>query len=319
MSNVEYHFAPDFLSLLVDTIPRLNKGKADVMVFFRGAGVSTQYLDDLDADLKRNKASHNKYDLARTVLIRLNEAGDATLAARREVVRRIVHFEDFTRCWEADVLQAKGLVSEVQRLVNVKDSFTRMNQERERERSTIRAAVEADIAAKRNWQNNLDSIKAELFGLFGEVDANKRGKALEGVLNRLFSFYGISVREAFTVRHDDAGIVEQIDGAIDLGGHLYLVEMKWHKDPLGVDKTSQHLVRVFSRDGARGLFISASGYSQPSIAQYIEALGKKVVVMVTLEEIVKILNQSGDLKAVLDLKVQAAILDKKPFANVFYP
>ena len=135
--------------------------------------------------------SDTKFDLARTVLIRLNEAGDAALAARREVIRRVVDFEDFTRCWDNDVLQAKGLVSEVRRLVNVRDSFTRMNQERERERQESRASRETEAQAKREARERIEQVKRELFALFGETDAHRRGTALEDVLNRLFGANGI--------------------------------------------------------------------------------------------------------------------------------
>lgn len=316
MADSEYHFAPDFLNLLVETIPRLNRSKRDVLLFFRGAGAPTNFLDDLEADLKRDKDSHNKFDLARTLIVRLNEAGDSTLAARREVVRRIVEFEDFTRCWENDVLQAKGLVGEVRRLVNVKDSFTRMNQERERERDQARAAREAAIKARREYIERIEIVKRELFSLFGESDAHKRGKKLEPLLNQLFSAYGILVREAFVVRVTGAGVVEQIDGAIELDGHLFLVEMKWWDAPLGPGDTAQHLVRVFSRDGARGLFISASGYTPAAIQQYREALGQRTVVLITLEDIVKVLNEVADLAEMLRARVNAAIMDKEPLGKV---
>ena len=315
MTDVEYHFAPDFLNLLVETIPRLNRSKKDVLLFFRGAGVPTRFLNDLETDLKRDKESHNKFDLARTVIVRLNEAGDICLAARREVVRRIVEFEDFTRCWENDVLQAKGLVAEVRRLVNVKDSFTRINQEREREREQARRGREAEQNALREQRERVNLVKRELFALFSESDAHRRGKALEGVLNRLFGAYGILVRESFALRLGNTGVVEQIDGAIELQGHLYIVEMKWWNAPLGPGETAQHLVRVFSRDGARGLFISATGYTAAAIEQYREALRQRIVVLVALEEIVGALNDDRDITDLLKHKIERAVLTKEPFTG----
>jgi hypothetical protein len=249
------------------------------------------------------------------VIVRLNEAGDAGLAARREVVRRIVEFEDFTRCWENDALQARGLVGEVRRLVNVKDSFTRMNIERAREREEAQQARESEIQTKRQRSDRIGQAKGELFALFGEKDAHKRGKALEGVLGSLFGAYDILVSEAFTVKLDRAGIVEQIDGAIELDGHLYLVEMKWWNVPLGPGETAQHLVRLFSRDGARGLFISATGYTDAAIAQYRDALRQRVTLLATLEEIVSALNTEVNLAEMLRRKISSAVLDKEPFAK----
>lgn len=40
---------------------------------------------------------------------------------------------------------------------------------------------------------------------------------------------------------------------------LYLVEMKWFKNPVGVSELALHMVRLFSRADARGIFISAFG------------------------------------------------------------
>ena len=129
-----------------------------------------------------------------------------------------------------------------------KDAFTRMKIEKERVEDGARKAYEAKAAAKRKKSAALATVRADLFALFSHTNPWERGKALEGVLNRLFKTSGVAVREAFAIKGNEGeGIVEQIDGLIELDGHLYLVEMKWHADPLGVDLVSQHLVRVFNR------------------------------------------------------------------------
>ena len=56
--HMEYHFAPDFLNLLVETIPRLNRSKRDVLLFFRGAGVQSRHTADLEADIQKSRDSH---------------------------------------------------------------------------------------------------------------------------------------------------------------------------------------------------------------------------------------------------------------------
>ena len=56
------------------------------------------------------------------------------------------------------------------------------------------------------------------------------------------------MRDAFVLRGSEReGVVEQIDGVIELDGHLYFVEMKWWENSIGVPEISQHLVRVYSR------------------------------------------------------------------------
>jgi hypothetical protein len=138
-----YHYPPELLQLLVDTIPRLCRSKRDLLTFFRGAGVSGVAIDGLERELDADRDAVGKYQIARTVLVGLNERGDdGALRQRREVLKRVVEFEDFSTCWPNDRLQAQGLVAQVQKVVNAKDTFTRMTQERDAERQQRMAAAQ---------------------------------------------------------------------------------------------------------------------------------------------------------------------------------
>jgi hypothetical protein len=69
-----------------------------------------------------------------------------------------------------------------------------MKQERERERQKHQAERLARIEAAKRKQTELSSIKEELLSLFGMPDSQsqRRGKLLEGILNRLFKVSDIS-------------------------------------------------------------------------------------------------------------------------------
>jgi restriction system protein len=314
--DITFHYPPELLGLLVDTIPRLARSKKDVLMFFRGAGVSQTHLAELAQQVSQSPASVNKFDMVRTVLARLNAAGESELRARREVLKRVVEFEDFSGCWENDRLEAQGLVHRIRTVVNVKDSFTRMKDELERERAEHRREHEKRAAEHTKREAAREEIKRDLFALFAESNPWRRGKQLEAVLNRLFAHYAVLVREAFVLRGDPGtGIVEQIDGVIELDGHLYLVEIKWHGKALGVPEVSQHLVRVFTRGDVRAVIISDSEFSEGAIQQCRDDLSQKVVVLCVLEEIVKVLESGSELGAMLRAKVQAAIIDRRPFAR----
>src|SRR6185369_8180627 len=71
----------------------------------------------------------NKFAIARTVLTKLNEDGESALGVRREVLKRVVEFEDFSACWSGDQLEVQGLVHRIRHIVGVKDSFPRMQTE----------------------------------------------------------------------------------------------------------------------------------------------------------------------------------------------
>jgi restriction system protein len=302
--------------LLVDTIPVLCRSKMDVLLFFRGAGVPAAQFADIEARLKEDRQSVGKYDTARTILTRMNEGGDAMLAARREVLKRVTEFEDFTRCYDNDIMKAKGLVAEVQRIVNVKDSFTRMNQERGREAEARRAEQLQKTAVARERLQKIEAAKSDLFALFAERNPQKRGKALEGVLSRLFRAYDALIAEDFRRKGGDGGIEEQIDGVIEIDTQLFLVEMKWWDNPLGPSEVSPHISRLMLRSGVGGVFISASDYTPAAINMCRDFLQQRVLVLCTLREIVDVLNQQGDLMAMIRTKIRAAKLDRNPFKEM---
>jgi hypothetical protein len=63
---------------------------------------------------------------------------------------------------------------------------------------------------------------------FAEPDHRKRGRALESILNDLFRNFDILIKESFSLRGSHGeGILEQIDGAVELNGQVFLVEIKW--------------------------------------------------------------------------------------------
>jgi len=315
--NIPHHYPPELLSLLVDTIPLLFRSKKGVVTFFHGAGVPAHLLADVRMKVETAPTTINKYEIVRQVLVRINDGGDATLRQRREVLKRVVEFEDFSTCWPDDQLKAKGFVAEIRRVIDVKDSFGRMRQEQEAEHKKRMEAEKhkADELNKKLAQSA--AVRKALAALFSEKNPQERGKKLEGVLNRLFELHGVLVREAFQrVGDSGEGVIEQIDGVVSLDGAIYLVEMKWWDKPLGTGEVSQHLVRVFTRNCARGILISYSGYTDPAIHTCKEALAKMVVALCTLQELVRLVEQDEDLKELLREKVQAAIIDKNPFRRI---
>ncbi len=313
--DITYHYPPELFNMLVDTIPLLNKGKGDVIDFLRGAGISGGALSEMASAVARDRDAVNKYKIVRQVLQDLNQRGEVALRERRELLRRTVEFSNFDACWPSDQMKAKGLIASIREIVGQKDAFTRMNQEREREQ---RARISAVEAANRSKQQRLDQIRtarSKFYALFApSMSPQERGKKLEDALNGIFEAYGISVVGSFhIVGHEGEGIVEQIDGVIRLDGSLIFVEMKWYKQPVGKAEVSEHLVRLIGRAEARGLFISASDYTDPAITVAREFLQHKLIALAHLDEFVRLLDAEGDLKSFLTKKLDAAQMHKNPY------
>ena len=164
-------------------------------------------------------------------------------------------------------------------------------------------------------------MKRDFYSLFftdqDRWERQKRGIRLEKVLNRLFEINEILVRESFRRTGEPGeGVIEQIDGVVELEGEVYLVEMKWLQDAVGVGDVSRHLVRIYHRGSSRGIFISATDFTLPALDVCREALQKTLVVLCTLEELTRLLEQEKDLKGFLKEKIQSAIIDKEPFRKI---
>ncbi|EPH2244921.1 restriction endonuclease, partial [Acinetobacter baumannii] len=305
-----FHYPPDVFELLVDTIPRLFRGKKAVVLFLKGAGVPEEDIISVARIVEIDPHSINKFEIVRNVLTKLNSRGDSRLSARREIIKRVIEFESFETCWPADQLKAKGLVASIREAVDKKDSFTRMKQERnaERDERQSRQQVERIAVAKR--REDINAISQRLAALFGMDDKpQERGKLLEGILNDLFRIYGILVHEDFRRRDPDTSvIVEQIDGVIELSGKIHLVEMKWLNTPVGIGEFSPHLVRLFGRADAQGIFIATNGYASSVISECRNALNQKTLFLCSLREFVMLLQRQDDLVELLRKKSQAAIV-----------
>lgn len=315
--DLTYHFPQDLMELLIDTVPLLCRSKVGVLQFLRGAGVPSDMLVDLTGRVQQ-KDGISKYEIVRTTLGRLNEKGEerTALRARREIVKRVVEWEDFSTCWPDDLLKAKGLIGEVRRLVDVVDSFKRMNLEREAERTQRQAIKDKELGEIQRRQAELATIKEDFYRLFSETDPQRRGKALEGVLNRLFEHAGILIREAFTVAGvDGVKVAEQIDGLVEIDAILYLVEMKWWSEPIGAPELQKLIAKSILRGrNVRCIFVSYSGYAATAVSTARDALGPGIpVILCDLRHFVQLIEAGGDLKGFFKDRFTALIADKNPY------
>jgi restriction system protein len=318
-TDLAFHYPPDVFDAVVDAVPLLTRSKRDVVLFFRGCGVNRAFLTRIEQRID-SQPTFSKYHITREILAYVNEVGDNGLGPRREILKRISEFDDFSSCYPDNQMKARGAVATVAQLINKKDSFTRIQHEREQEQEQERHrdAKRAEIAEAQAKRAQREQIKSDLFVLFSEQDPGRRGKALEGVLNRLFEAENILIREAFERRDLETGrTIEQIDGAIDLDGRVYLVEMKWWSEPLGRGDVSSHLVRVHHRGDVGGILVSNSPYQRSAVEDCKDALTTKTVVLVELREIVDVLNSDHTVRALLTAKIRAAALYKDPLVFPF--
>jgi restriction system protein len=313
IDSYEYQYPPELFQLLTDAISLLSKSKPSVLALFWSAGVDKADTNDLEKQVIENRSSISKREIAQTVLTRLCDKKGAGLGPRRAVLQRVVEWEDFSTCWDKDRPQAELLVAKIQKYVGRKDTVTRIFQAGEEQRNLRAEESRKQLLEKQQRKRELSEVKADISSLYSLSNAPKRGKMLESVLNRLFRVSDMLVSEAFSLTgfHGE-GIVEQIDGAVEIDGGLYLVEMKWLNEPVDIEAVSRHISRLYGRAVANGIFIAEPGYTKAAVAECRGALREKLIILCELQEIVFLLEQERPLKELLKAKIRAAVLYKNP-------
>ncbi|AJX96493.1 TOPRIM nucleotidyl transferase/hydrolase domain-containing protein [Burkholderia pseudomallei] len=163
--------------------------------------------------------------------------------------------------------------------------------------------------------NNLDDIRKEyeeLASLPADADGNakrRRGFAFERLLNKLFLLDELEPRTGYR----PSG--EQIDGSIYLDGRIYLLEAKWHADPLPASTLYQFKGKVDGKlAGTIGFFISMSGYAEDAVDALI--LGKALnIILLDQRDIDSAIIRGSGFKNVLKLKLRKAAEE----GAIFFP
>jgi len=151
---------------------------------------------------------------------------------------------------------------------------------------------------------NLESLLAQykLLKDKGRTTEEKarRGLAFERLLSDLFRLQGILMTEPFRI------VGEQIDGAFEYKGWIYLVEAKWQGK-----KQSTNALYAFQGksdrriEGTRGLFISMSGFYKASVDRF--GKGRKPNTLLWMgEHIEVVLTGLTTIPELLDLSVRFA-------------
>ena len=117
-------------------------------------------------------------------------------------------------------------------------------------------------------------------------------------MKKLFDAFGLAAREPFSLRG------EQIDGSFRLDGEIYLVEAKWHAQPVGVAELHTFHGKLDQKAAwTRGLFVSESGFTEDGLQAF--GRGKRLICMDGLD-LYDSLDRGMPLDQVLARKVRIA-------------
>jgi hypothetical protein len=156
-------------------------------------------------------------------------------------------------------------------------------------------------------RDKITAIKTQLLQV-SSLSAQARGYAFEAFLKSLFDAFGLAAQEPFRLRG------EQIDGSFQLGSETYLLEAKWHGQPIGVADLHTFHGKIEQKAAwTRGLFVSNSGFSEDGLVAF--GRGKRVICMDGLD-LYEMLDREIPLNQVLERKVRRAAETGMPFLRV---
>jgi hypothetical protein len=156
-------------------------------------------------------------------------------------------------------------------------------------------------------KQKIAKIKADLLQVT-TLGPQARGYAFEGFLKGLFDAFGLTAQDSFRLRG------EQIDGSFLLGTDIYLLEAKWHGQPIGVAELHTfHGTTEQKTAWTRGLFVSNSGFSGDGLIAF--GRGKRVICMDGLD-LYEMLDRELPLTQVRERKVRRAAETGSPFIRV---
>ncbi len=151
------------------------------------------------------------------------------------------------------------------------------------------------VEVKRDYEDLLD-LPPDADG----AAKRRRGYAFEVLLKKLFALDDLEPRAGYK----PSG--EQIDGSIYLDGRIYLLEAKWHADPLPASTLYQFKGKVDGKlAGTLGIFISMSGYAEDAVDALTLGKGLNVILVDRSDMDAAILRGNG-IKKVLKLKIRKA-------------
>ncbi len=261
------HFNHDIVSGMKDAAVKVFWTKSDLRSMLTIAGVDQTLINAQDWE-------RYKYHMLSPIIDALNctESGIGPLRRILHEILRYKKCDHLLRFNDGKKLkrEAENALERLRALVKEHDT-AKVTEEEERE--ARRRRIE-EAKKERAFQEKLADLKNRYMDLLGEGNEDKRGYALEKLLNQLFELFELAPHAPFK-RHG-----EQIDGAFVLDREHFLLEAKWqrHQPNLGDLRDLDGAVSS-SLDNTVGLFVSVYGLAPQAVSGYIQGNRPRIICM----------------------------------------
>ncbi|MBN7809535.1 restriction endonuclease [Algoriphagus sp. H41] len=263
--------------------------KSDLRSFFDHTISNKLILSYLDwNDYKRNICSR-LVDL----LVKNEEKTQNDLL---KLVYEICNMNDFTHLRQLDdgEEKEKNAKEAVNALRKVSQGHLVQIKEQE-EIENRRKKVFHEQLKKTAVREKLEETKIDFYALLSSSDPQKRGYQLEKLLKDLFNLFDLDSKASFKI------VGEQIDGMFTFENNDFLLEAKWHKDPIDISSLDSFSGKLGRRlENTLGLFISINGFSPDAIQAH--SAGRKLMILMDGSDLMAVLEGRIDLIQLLARK-----------------
>lgn len=154
----------------------------------------------------------------------------------------------------------------------------------------------------------LDRLARIFLDLYNMDDRPQgRGYKFEQLLTDLFCAWNMDARHGFKL------IGEQIDGSFYHQGTTFLVEAKWHKDPLDASSLRSFQGKIDERiEGTKGLFIGYNGFT----TEALQAFTARRIILADGMDIYDALQRRIPWPDIITAKMRHASEFRNPMKNV---
>lgn len=263
--------------------------KSDLRSFLDHTIANKQILSYLDwNDYKRNICS-------RLVdLLVKNE--DKTQNDLLKLVYEISNMNDFSHLRQLDdgVEKERNAKEAVLALRKLSKGYLEQVKEQEEIESRRKKVFEEQLG-KTAVRERLEEIKNDFYALVSSSDPQKRGYQLEKLLKDLFNLFDLDPKASFKI------VGEQIDGMFTFENNDFLLEAKWHKDPIDISSLDSFSGKLGRRlENTLGLFISINGFSPDAIQAH--STGRRLMILMDGSDLMAVLEGRIDLIQLLARK-----------------
>lgn len=296
-------FSPASITALKEALINIYWKKQDLKNFVRLSIENDAIVSTINWEFNRKFESVN--ELVDRMVARKDMYNDDLI----NLIYDVSNMTDFSHLkrWDDSAIKISKAEESVKRLREFAHGYFKVEEEK-RALEKRRKKTQEHLRSLKTNQEQVEYLKQEFFQLTMESNHQKRGRQLEGFLNKLFTLYDLNPKKSFSLAD------EQIDGAFTFENSDYLLEAKWQKDPVETGDLKKFAGTLNDKlKNTLGLFISIDGFTEG--ARNFKGTNARTMILMDGMDLNLVLDQRIDLHHLLYRKRRHA----SETGEIYYP